>query len=378
MTKIDDKTPEALAPSPNSLLQFGLANAEVRLSMAKRAQLSDPVQLLLAKVGDQQVNLLLAARLDISTETASELLHQGDCAVQQVLADTEDRRAKELEGSIQPLWGASALKVQVLDKRGEEWWQLKTVWLIECSKKTWGDTFAFDGCIFNFEQLLVALADPNTSSQLLAEAGADRRLLSGRIHMGPNVITEAAMLAMDCLASNPSTPLELLIKLNRSNADKVTRNPAFRLAAIFEPRAFEGLMRRDMPGLIARCDEGNLYVMRALFKDLEKHEELSTWTAALNNPHCPVDLLRTFTDREPELRALLAKHPSLPSDLHPRLAQDLCEDVRVALASRSDLKEETIVALIEAGGDAVSSELVLNPALGVNPTVVDLVVGAVH
>jgi hypothetical protein len=56
----------------------------------------------------------------------------------------------------------------------------------------------------------------------------------------------------------------------------------------------------------------------------------------------------------------------------------LCEDVRVALASRSDLKEETIVALIEAGGDAVSSELVLNPALGVNPTVVDLVVGAVH
>jgi hypothetical protein len=98
MTKIDDKTPEALAPSPNSLLQFGLANAEVRLSMAKRAQLSDPVQLLLAKVSDQQVNLLLAARLDISSETASELLHQGDCAVQQVLADTEDRRAKELKG----------------------------------------------------------------------------------------------------------------------------------------------------------------------------------------------------------------------------------------------------------------------------------------
>ena len=51
MTKIDDKPPEALAPSPNSLLQFALANAEVRLSMAKRAQLSDPVQLLLATDG---------------------------------------------------------------------------------------------------------------------------------------------------------------------------------------------------------------------------------------------------------------------------------------------------------------------------------------
>jgi hypothetical protein len=382
MTKIDDKTPEALAPSPNSLLQFGLANAEVRLSMAKRAQLSDPVQLLLAKVGDQRVNLLLAARLDISTETASELLHQGDCAVQQVLADTEDRRAKELEDDARstprPSPERSDIRRLTTDEKNGEWWQLSS-WLICPSEQIWEDSFDFDGRTFDFEQLLEALADPNTSPQLLAEAEYDRRLSAfmGHTVAAPR-ITEAAMSARARLASNPSTPFDSLLRLDNTHVDKVTRNPAFRLTAMFDSRALKLLYIYDIPKFIARCDEANLYVMRAFATDPYKREALSIWTAALNNPHCPVDLLRTFTDREPELRALLAKHPSLPSDLHPRLAQDLCEDVRVALASRSDLKEETIVALIEAGGDAVSSELVLNPALAINPTVVDLVVGAVH
>ena len=322
---------------------------------------------------------LVAARLDISAETASELLQQGDCAVQQVLSDTEARRAKELEDDARAAGPArSDIRRLTTDEKNGEWWQIRA-WVIGNSEQTWEDSFDFDGCTFDFEQLLEALADPNTSPQLLAEAEADRRL--SRIHVyitAPPRITEAAMSARARLASNPSTPFDSLLRLTQTYADKVTRNPAFRLTAMFDSRALNRMYVYDKAELIARCDEGNLYVMRALVKDPYKREALSIWTAALNNPHCPVDLLRTFTDHEPELRALLAKHPSLPSDLHPRLAHDLCEDVRTALASRSDLKEETIVALIEAGGDAVRSELVLNPALGVNPTVIDLVVGAVH
>lgn len=162
------------------------------------------------------------------------------------------------------------------------------------------------------------------------------------------------------LAQNPSVPVEGLDALLRPDTvDRVLRNPSFRLSLIADPARVDGLSIAQKAAMVGS---------EALSESLLRHflagpTRIAIRVSAARNPRLPSDLIqRLLTDVE-RVRCVLAANPQLAPEHHHALAADPKVSVRVTLASRHDLSDETVDVLLHRREERVFFALYRNRSL---------------
>ncbi|RUT07848.1 hypothetical protein DSM106972_021080 [Dulcicalothrix desertica PCC 7102] len=133
------------------------------------------------------------------------------------------------------------------------------------------------------------------------------------------------------VAANPSAGENLLYQLAQNNQHEVLEaiaanpsTPASVLKHIAETRA------HDL--LVAQHPNANREILQQVLWRLAMDERLSVRKYAAKHPHTPIDILRMWMRKEPQLRVWIAQNPSLPVDMLEVLAHDVSPNVRLSVA----------------------------------------------
>lgn len=133
------------------------------------------------------------------------------------------------------------------------------------------------------------------------------------------------------VAANPSAEENLLYQLAQNNQHEVLEaiaanpsTPASVLKYIAETRA------HDL--LVAQHPNANREILQQVLWRLAMDERLSVRKYVAKQAHTPIDILRMWMRKEPQLRVWIAQNPSLPLDMLEVLARDISPNVRLSVA----------------------------------------------
>ncbi|BAZ17357.1 leucine rich repeat variant [Calothrix sp. NIES-4071] len=133
------------------------------------------------------------------------------------------------------------------------------------------------------------------------------------------------------VAENPSAEENLLYQLAQSNQHEVleaiAKNPSTKakvLKYIAETRS------HDL--LVAQHNHANRELLEQVMWRLAIDERLSVRKYVVKHPYTPIDILKMWVRKEPQLRVWIAQNQSLPVDMLEPLARDASPQVRLAVA----------------------------------------------
>ena len=203
---------------------------------------------------------------------------------------------------------------------------------------------------FHRDEIARMCGDPDTPTDILVE------LVDGRPWMRPYQGTRP-----DLLASNPSVPADSLVKLiGGAHTARVVTNPSFRVRMAMDPHFVDSL-DVEARAHICGCEYTEERLIRYLAASRGRSVRVRVYAA--RNTQTPQDMLRDYARHDWRVRAALALNPRMPKEAQATLARDKKRIVRINLAQRHDLLEETVEMLVSECPEVVDSALILNPTI---------------
>ncbi|MDH4187254.1 MAG: hypothetical protein OEV08_09665 [Nitrospira sp.] len=172
----------------------------------------------------------------------------------------------------------------------------------------------------------------NNAEKFLAGQGVPAATILKLVEGSPLSVDEVALLGrfddvstLHLLGSNPSTPTEVLTRLMQHRAQDVrwgaATNPNTPLELVLKLRTPGELSINN--AYLARNPALPETVIREMFRTKE-----AQWHNIAQNPACPIDLMREIIERGTDFdRTWLAWNRNLPPEIMEHLAQDPSPDV---------------------------------------------------
>jgi protein phosphatase len=160
---------------------------------------------------------------------------------------------------------------------------------------------------------LAAASDPQTAQPRLRELATS---------------TDAEVVAR--VASNPNTPLDLLVQLLPSCPDAILQNPALALLELEGPGSLNSLPAGALLGLLARPLIPTWLATQLLGSPPLGGDQRFELACSPTTP--PAVLLALALSGDDEERRAVGRHPALPAEGVARLASDPRPEVRAAVA----------------------------------------------
>lgn len=133
------------------------------------------------------------------------------------------------------------------------------------------------------------------------------------------------------VAANPSAEENLLYQLAQNNQHEVLEAIAVNPSTPASVLKYIALTRaHDL--LVAQHPNANREILHQVLWRLAMDERLSVRKYAAKHPHTPIDILKMWMRKEPQMRVWIAQNPSLPVDMLEVLARDVSPNVRLFVA----------------------------------------------
>jgi pentose-5-phosphate-3-epimerase len=153
---------------------------------------------------------------------------------------------------------------------------------------------------------------PNTSQALLADAVSEpelRQFVAANPSAGKNLLNQLAQDSqhevLEAIATNPNTPASVLKHIAETRSHDL---------------------------LVAQHPNADGELLQQVLWRLAMDERLSVRQYVAKHPCTPIDILKMWVKKEPQLRGWIAQNPSITVDMIGVLARDASPKVRLAIA----------------------------------------------
>lgn len=189
----------------------------------------------------------------------------------------------------------------------------------------------------------IVAAHPNTPTPILEQA-VNEQALHDFLAQNPKVpipvleqiLSDASIKIKNAIAQNPVTPSHLLDQLAQTHD-------------------------HDLLILIARHHHTDNSTLERILQRLAFDTRLSVHKFVAKHPHTPVDILRNWAEKHPQLRPWIAQNPNLPPDILANLAKDPSYLVRCEVAKNHNTDPKVLTDLAQDPEPEIRQAIAKNP-----------------